>query len=434
MQASVRTKPKPTFYMKHKEIKDDIVSLLEKIIERAHRINRRHPSGELLLDIDLVKDDLRSLYRCFDMLARLSNLPDIGMETLAGYTTSHRHTDRTIPEERQDLQYPAEDTAYQGETVSQPPLSSPAGLNSPEAESGSTSESEESFPDRAEQATPPPIPPFEKDAPKAEPSDPSGIAEPSKPEPSAKSLSSPAEQYECKDATADGHGRQEEQAGGETRDTDRKEGDVLAGSVRAKEKSISRQMVIPVQESQWEAETAREELGQQPGDEKAGTEEPGPQPGGAKTPGEEPGQQPGDVAKRTKNNNNQKAVIDILSEYSQRTIGDQYLKEEDDSLHQRISGQKEDRSIGARMQQHPVGDLKDVIGVNEKFLFINELFGGDIQDYRKAIAELNGMDGIRPAFDCLNRMAVEYAWDAARSAATIEKLANYVQRRHMSRD
>ena len=148
---------------------------------------------------------------------------------------------------------------------------------------------------------------------------------------------------------------------------------------------------------------------------------------------QEPGQQAGEKEKGKKNNN-QKAVIDILSEYGQLTIGDQYLKEEDDSLHKRIAGQKEDKSIGARMQQHPIGDLKDVIGVNEKFLFINELFGGDIQDYRKAIAELNGMDGIRTAFDYLNQLAVEYSWDAARSASTIEKLANYVQRRHMIRD
>ncbi len=134
---------------------------------------------------------------------------------------------------------------------------------------------------------------------------------------------------------------------------------------------------------------------------------------------------------KPKTNNGVKAVIDILSEYSNRTIGDQYMKEEDDSLHQRISGEKEDKSIGTRMQTHPITNLKEAIGVNEKFLFINELFGGNIEDYREAIARLNGMEDMKAAFDYLNQLGRDYSWDGNRSVATIEKLANLVQRRHM---
>ncbi len=134
---------------------------------------------------------------------------------------------------------------------------------------------------------------------------------------------------------------------------------------------------------------------------------------------------------KPKTNNGVKAVIDILSEYSNRTIGDQYMKEEDDSLHQRISGEKEDKSIGTRMQTHPITNLKEAIGVNEKFLFINELFGGNIEDYREAIARLNDMEDMKAAFDYLNQLGRDYSWDGNRSVATIEKLANLVQRRHM---
>lgn len=136
---------------------------------------------------------------------------------------------------------------------------------------------------------------------------------------------------------------------------------------------------------------------------------------------------------KPKTNNGAKAVIDILSEYGNQTIGDQYLKDEDDSLHQRIAGNKEDKSIGTRMQQHPISNLKEAIGVNEKFLFINELFGGNIEDYREAIARLNDMETMKAAFDYLNQLGREYAWDGTRSVATIEKLANLVQRRHMDK-
>lgn len=142
---------------------------------------------------------------------------------------------------------------------------------------------------------------------------------------------------------------------------------------------------------------------------------------------------PGSDEEKPKTNNGAKAVIDILSEYSNQTIGDQYLMEEDDSLHQRIAGNKEDKSIGTRMQQHPISNLKEAIGVNEKFLFINELFGGNIEDYRDAIARLNEMETMKAAFDYLNQLGREYAWDGTRSVVTIEKLANLVQRRHMDK-
>ena len=127
-----------------------------------------------------------------------------------------------------------------------------------------------------------------------------------------------------------------------------------------------------------------------------------------------------------------KAVIDLLSEYAGRTIGDQYM-EEDKSVHQRISNQKEDKSIGTRMQQNPIPSLKEAIGVNEKFLFINELFKGNIQAYNEAISRLNEMDDAKAAFEYLNELSMVHSWDANRSATTIEKLADLVHRRHMSK-
>ena len=127
-----------------------------------------------------------------------------------------------------------------------------------------------------------------------------------------------------------------------------------------------------------------------------------------------------------------KTVIDLLSSYENQTIADRYISQDDNSLHNRISSNKEDRSIGARMQQHPINSLKDVIGVNEKFLFINELFQGNIQAYNESIARLNEMETLRTAFDYLNELGAAFDWDAKRSATTIEKFANYVQRRHMN--
>ena len=49
----------------------------------------------------------------------------------------------------------------------------------------------------------------------------------------------------------------------------------------------------------------------------------------------------------------------------------------------------EDNSLAARLQRKPVSDLISAIGINDKFLFLNELFGGSMEKYNKSIRSLN---------------------------------------------
>ncbi len=116
--------------------------------------------------------------------------------------------------------------------------------------------------------------------------------------------------------------------------------------------------------------------------------------------------------------------------------GDQALGEKlvslESSLHDKISGEKEDHSIGAKMQQKSIANIKDAIGVNEKFLFINELFNGNIQAYNEAVDKLNNFGNINEAFEYINELTTAFSWDGQRSATTIEKFASLVQRRYMS--
>jgi len=135
--------------------------------------------------------------------------------------------------------------------------------------------------------------------------------------------------------------------------------------------------------------------------------------------------------KETPQNGN-RSVVDLFSQDGTKSVGER-LAGEDNSLYKRIIAQKEDRSIGTRLQMTPITSLKDAIGVNEKFLFINELFGGNIQVYNEAIARLNSFGDMHEAFDYLNELNDLLTWDESRSAQTIEKLANFVQRRYMER-
>jgi len=111
-------------------------------------------------------------------------------------------------------------------------------------------------------------------------------------------------------------------------------------------------------------------------------------------------------------------------------VGEKFSSEKS-SIHERLAQIKDDKSIGARMQYKPVKNIKEAIGINEKFLFINELFNGDLKSYNESVEKLNDFPSIHEAFEFLNKLTYEYQWDGQRSADTIEKFANLVQRKYM---
>ena len=49
----------------------------------------------------------------------------------------------------------------------------------------------------------------------------------------------------------------------------------------------------------------------------------------------------------------------------------------------------EELSIAERMQKSSISNIREAIGINEKFLFINELFNGDLGRYNKILDDIN---------------------------------------------
>ena len=56
----------------------------------------------------------------------------------------------------------------------------------------------------------------------------------------------------------------------------------------------------------------------------------------------------------------------------------------------------------------PVADLRNAIGINDKFLLIRDLFGGDGEAYEEAIGKLNAFDDFD---ECMIHIAENYAWN-----------------------
>ena len=85
-----------------------------------------------------------------------------------------------------------------------------------------------------------------------------------------------------------------------------------------------------------------------------------------------------------------------------------------ETLGERMMG--EDHSLAAKLQQNPVPDLKKSIGINDKFLFVNELFGGSMEKYNKSIENLNDLKTLNGAMIYLNELKIELQWNSSNEA------------------
>ncbi len=109
-----------------------------------------------------------------------------------------------------------------------------------------------------------------------------------------------------------------------------------------------------------------------------------------------------------------RTTIDLFTQESLETLGDKLNK-------------KKDPSIAERMQQSPIVDLRSAIGINEKFLFINELFKGNLNQYNKTIDELNAFESLNGAFTYLIETKVQQQWDD--TSPVFKKLKELIERK-----
>ncbi len=81
-----------------------------------------------------------------------------------------------------------------------------------------------------------------------------------------------------------------------------------------------------------------------------------------------------------------------------------------------ISEKVQKESVADKLQQNKITDLKEAIGINEKFFFINELFDGVMKEYNEAIESLNTHLSKEEAFNYLNQLKEERVWNEGSEA------------------
>jgi hypothetical protein len=109
------------------------------------------------------------------------------------------------------------------------------------------------------------------------------------------------------------------------------------------------------------------------------------------------------------------------------TLADKY-KSNQKSIRDVIShGNSGQDNLGSRLAQTSFSDLRSVIGLAEKFALVNELFGGDLIAYEKAIVQLNGATRLAEAEAYLGTLRLNHKWPADSPQSNL--LTEIVQRK-----
>jgi len=86
------------------------------------------------------------------------------------------------------------------------------------------------------------------------------------------------------------------------------------------------------------------------------------------------------------------------------------------SLNDLFNERREDHSISSQYQHAKVRDLTKAISINDKFIYIKELFHNRGEDFSAAIRQLNECQNMEEAFDCLEELKQKFFWDSKSDA------------------
>ena len=109
----------------------------------------------------------------------------------------------------------------------------------------------------------------------------------------------------------------------------------------------------------------------------------------------------------------QKTTLDLFT--ANKTLADTFLNEQDNS-------------VATKMQKNHVEDIKSIIGINDKFLFINEIFSGEMLSYQQAIDQLNRFLRYHEALQYLDNLKLKHGNEENKTAFT--KLMEITKRKY----
>ena len=97
-------------------------------------------------------------------------------------------------------------------------------------------------------------------------------------------------------------------------------------------------------------------------------------------------------------------------ETKEKVTGQPDLFSASETLADKLSGSSKS-TVAEKLVKGSLTSLKEFIGINDKFLFINELFKGDMRNYTNALNELDSLKTLDGAFTYLFELKIQNQWD-----------------------
>jgi hypothetical protein len=112
--------------------------------------------------------------------------------------------------------------------------------------------------------------------------------------------------------------------------------------------------------------------------------------------------------------NNPMAEIPTLAQQQIAREVNDFIGNDSISLNEKLKG--DIKELGSSLKHSPVQDLKKAIGINDRYLFISELFRGDEAMYERSIKTINNFRVLSEAEYWIEReLKVKLGWDNSKT-------------------
>jgi len=101
------------------------------------------------------------------------------------------------------------------------------------------------------------------------------------------------------------------------------------------------------------------------------------------------------------------------------------------SLYDKITKPAE-KTVAGQVSRQPISNIKAAIGINEKFLYLKELFKNNVNDYNEALEKLNNFDSYMEAEDFFQELKNKYSWNP--ESKSFQGLAELLNRRYLHQE
>ena len=91
------------------------------------------------------------------------------------------------------------------------------------------------------------------------------------------------------------------------------------------------------------------------------------------------------------------------------------------------------KELSDKLSQSPISDLTKALGINDRLLTVNELFGGDFSSFDESFRKLNTMDSFEEAKSYLmEEIVLQHNWIDPSKKARAKRFIKFVRRRYLN--